>query len=89
MPLSGTTQLFIGTTNILVLPSDTRRTYSLYINDSEDPIYMNIGTGAVYGKGIALLYPGSHFEITKASLNSVNIYAIGTTGLQSLCVQSW
>jgi hypothetical protein len=83
------TAVTVGNTSTAVLSAETNRTYALFINDSDETIYMSIdGTAAAANDGIRLNANGGSYEMTMGAGNvTANaVVAICASGSKKLLV---
>jgi len=59
------TQPSIGATTTVALVSNTDRLYALFINDSNETIYLKLGANAVMNQGIRLNANGGSYGMSK------------------------
>lgn len=55
----------IASATTLALTANADREYALFINDSDEDIYINIGAAAVMNKGIRLNSGGGSYEMSR------------------------
>lgn len=70
-----------------VLAARTSRVTAVFINDSDEVIYMALGTTAEMNKGIRLNPNGGSYEINLTNMYEGAIYAICASGGKNLCIQ--
>lgn len=90
-PTSGTsTGVTVGNTSTTALAANTRRRYAIFINDSNEEIYLSTSGTAVMNKGIRLNPHGGWHEMLKGvNLVTGNIAAICSSGSKNLCIEHW
>jgi len=74
----------IGSGSTQVLTADGGRQYALLVNDSNEVMYMNLGSAAVMNEGIPLFPNGGFVEIKGENLFVGTIYAICESGSKNL-----
>jgi len=70
----------------LVLAANVHRADAVFVNDSNQPIYLARGNAAVLHQGIRLNSAGGSYEINEHNLFLGNIYAIAEGGAKVLTV---
>lgn len=94
MKISGTlahTVVTVAATSTTALAANGDRTYALFINDSDETLYLSIdGTAAALNDGIRLNANGGSYEMTLGAGNVTPnvVYAISTSGSKKLLVTS-
>lgn len=76
----------IAATSTSALAANTSRKYAVFVNDSDEAIYLGLGAAAVLNKGIRLNASGGSYEINALNLFTGIVYAICTSGNKILCV---
>ena len=78
----------IGATTTAALASNANRLYALFINDSNEVIYLKLGAAAVLNQGIRLNASGGSYEMSKllGNLYTGAINAICATGGKKLLI---
>ena len=76
----------VGSTSTLVLAHNTGRKYALLVNDSDEPIYLGLGTAAVMNKGIRINASGGAIEIDGPEPFRGVIYGICTSGSKNITI---
>ena len=71
-------------TSTLALARECGRQYALLVNDSDETIYLNLGSAAVMNSGIPLTANGGAIEITGHDLFVGDVYAICSSGSKNL-----
>jgi hypothetical protein len=81
----------IGSSSTTALASNVNRKGALFINDSDETIYLNIAGTAVSNTGIRLNANGGSFEISqeKGNLSTAAITGICASGSKTLLVTEW
>jgi len=80
------TSVTVGATTTEVLAENSTREYALFVNDSDEVIYLALGGDAVLNKGIRLSASGGVFELNSTNMYKGAINAICTSGSKNLCV---
>jgi hypothetical protein len=82
---SGTNgKVAVGATSTTVLTANDGRKYCALVNDSDEAIYVSLGTAAVMNQGIRLNANGGSLEIAGERPYRGAIYAICTSGSKNL-----
>jgi hypothetical protein len=78
----------VAATTTEVLAANSSRLYGLLVNDSDEAIYIKIGTSAVMNEGIRLNPIGGSYEMSReiGNLNTAVINAICASGSKVLLV---
>jgi len=76
----------VGATTTVVLTATSGRLFAVLVNDSDEAMYISIGTPAVMNKGIRLNATGGTLRISGDELTSGAINAICASGSKVLCV---
>ena len=86
--MSGTSEVTVGSTDTSVLAENPYRGYALFINDSDETIYLNLGEAAVLNDGIRLNASGGSYEMSQSlgNLDTRMVRAICTSGSKNLLV---
>lgn len=74
----------IGNTSTSILSKNGGRQYALLVNDSNETIYLNLGSAAVMNSGIPVISNGGAIEITGDNLFVGEIFGICTSGSKNL-----
>ena len=80
------TSVTVGATSTTVLTANGNRNWAIFINDSDEVIYLSLEDAAVKNKGIRLNANGGSFELTNDNNFKGAIFAICTSGNKNLCV---
>lgn len=82
------TAVSIGATSTLALAANVNRNAAMLINDSDETIYIKIGSAAVLNQGIRLNSNGGSYEMSKelGNLSTAAINAISTSGSKNIIV---
>ena len=80
------TKVAVGTDTTVVLAANPRRHEAVFVNDSNQPIYLARGNDAVLNQGIRLNAAGGSYEINRNNLFLGAINAIAEGGAKNLCV---
>ena len=77
----------VAATSTTVLAANGSREYALIQNDSDEAIYISIGTAAILNSGIRLNPNGGSYEMSRAlgNLKVEAIYGISTSGSKVAC----
>ena len=83
-----TSEVTVGSSTTAVLTENPNRSYALFINDSDETIYLNIGGSAVANDGIRLNANGGAYEMSRANgnLDTQAVNAICASGSKNLLV---
>ncbi len=78
----------IGNTTTLALALNANREYGMFINDSDEEIYIELGDDAVMNQGIRLNASGGSFEMSRkiGNLDTRVVNAICSSGTKVLLV---
>jgi hypothetical protein len=78
----------IGNTTTAALAANTSRLYALFINDSDETIYLKLGAAAVLNAGIRLNANGGSYEMSagQGNLYTGVVNGICTSGGKKLLV---
>ena len=74
----------IAATSTIVREYNTKRTYIVLVNDSDQTIYLGLGVPAVMNTGVRLNADGGAYERTPEKPFYGPIYAICTSGAKKL-----
>lgn len=77
----------VGATSTKLLPDNPRRISATFINDSDETIYLKIGTDAVSNEGIRLNSSGGSYEISLINPWYGEVYAICSSGGKVLVIE--
>ena len=80
------TAVLVQDASTLVLAANPKRADAVFVNDSNQPIYLARGNAAVMNAGIRLNASGGSYEIDNNNLFLGAIYAIATGGDKNLTV---
>ena len=80
------TYITVGATSTSVLNINSIRRYALFINDSDEVIYLSLSDTAIMNQGIRLNANGGSYEIIKDNLYNGAISAICESGNKNLVV---
>ena len=84
--VSLSTKVDVGSTSTLVLASNLQRRYLFLVNDSDEAIYVSLGSAAVMNEGILLTAGGGALTLDIASMWLGAIYAICASGSKNLTI---
>ena len=76
----------VGSTSTLVLATNLQRRFLFLVNDSDEAIYVSLGSAAVMNEGILLTAGGGALTLDIASMWLGAIYAICTSGGKNLTI---
>jgi len=78
----------VGSSSTLVMAANRYRSYAVFVNDSNEVIYLAIGgRAASMNSGIRLNASGGAYEINKHNLRKGAVYAICSSGSKVLCAE--
>ena len=80
------TKVVVGTESTAVLAEVPARNWAIFVNDSDEAIYLSLGSAATLNAGIRLNANGGSFELTSDNNFKGAVYAICTNGSKNLCV---
>lgn len=80
------TAVAVGITTTVVLAANPGRADAVFVNDSNQPIYLARGNAAVLNAGIRLNANGGSYEINRNNLFRGAINAIAEGGAKNLTV---
>lgn len=80
------TKVDIGSSSTLVLASNSSRRFLFLVNDSDENIYVSLGSAAVLNEGILLTAGGGALTLDIAAMWLGEIYAICLSGSKNLTV---
>ena len=85
-PLTSITNgtLSVGATTTVLLAENLDRKWAVFVNDSDEVIYLGFGTAAVLNTGLRLNAAGGTFEMTTFNCYQGAINAICTSGTKNL-----
>lgn len=73
----------IGNSSTKIVDTNSSRKYAIFVNDSDETIYLSLGAAAVINKGIRLNASGGSFEINNGFFQG-EVYGICTSGSKNL-----
>lgn len=76
----------VGNTSTLVLAANSSRRYLFLVNDSDENIYVSLGSAAVMNEGILLTSQGGALTLDTTSMYIGAIYAICSSGTKNLTI---
>lgn len=76
----------VGATSTSVLSANNSRSGAIFVNDSDETIYLSLGGTAVLNKGVRLNATGGAFTIDPSFMFVGPVTAICTSGNKNLCV---
>lgn len=74
----------VGSTSTSVLSANSKRKFAVFVNDSDETIYLSLSATAVINKGIRLNAHGGAYEINLNNLYTGAVSAICTSGSKNL-----
>ena len=77
----------VGNTSTTVLAANSDRKAAIFINDSDETIYLARGSTAAMNQGIRLNANGGSFEINATNLYTGVVTAICASGGKNLCIE--
>lgn len=80
------TKVAVGAASTAVLAANADRIFALFVNDSDEEIYLSESAAAVMNEGIRLNAEGGSFAITLINLYTGAITAICASGGKNLTV---
>ena len=81
-----TTKQAIGSSNTQVIVSNASRKFAVFVNDSDEVIYLDLSATAVMNEGIRLNAAGGSYEINLNNLYTGEVSAICASGSKNLTV---
>jgi len=75
-------------TSTTALAASTSRRFALFVNDSDETIYLTLGATAVLNRGIRLNAGGGNYEINSTNLYTGVVSSICASGSKNLLVTS-
>lgn len=78
--------VLVGAASTLVLAANGHRANAIFINDSDETIYLARGHAAVLNGGIRLNANGGSYEMDVDNMFRGIVYAICASGQKNLCV---
>jgi len=82
-----TSSVTVGNSSTTVLAANANRKGAVFVNDSDETIYLARGSTAVMNQGIRLNANGGSFEINATNLYTGVVSAICASGGKNLCVE--
>lgn len=76
----------VGNTSTLVLAANSSRRYLFLVNDSNESIYVSLGSAAVLNEGVLLTSGGGALTLDTTSMYHGAIYAICASGGMNLTI---
>ena len=76
--ITTTSKVSVGAASTAVLAANSDRQFAVFVNDSDEVIYLNLSATAVMNEGIRLNANGGSYEI-----NLLNLYTGAVTGICS------
>jgi hypothetical protein len=76
----------IGNVSTLVLAANPDRRYLFLVNDSDESIYVSLGSAAVMNTGILLTSQGGALTLDTTTMWTGSVYAISATGGKNLTI---
>lgn len=82
------TKVSVGSSDTTVLTSSATRKFAVFVNDSDEVIYLSLSATAVMNEGIRLNANGGSYEINLMNLYTGEVSGICTSGGKNLTVVS-
>jgi len=82
---TGSGSVSIASTSTLITGTNLSRATATFVNDSDEAIYLGLGTIAYMNAGIRLNAFGGSYEINGMNQYSGSVYAICSSGTKNLC----
>lgn len=80
----------VTTASQLALAANEQRKFCIFVNDSNETIYLNFGASASLNSGIRISANGFSYEIDCSNLWVGSVFAIhGGTGVKKLLIQEF
>jgi len=76
----------VGTTSTLVLGANSQRRFLFLVNDSDENIYISLGSAASMNEGILLTPGGGSLNLDTASMYAGPLYAICASGGKNVTI---
>ena len=76
----------IGSSDTTVLVRKSNRTFAVFVNDSDEDIYLSLSTLAVMNEGMRLNANGGSYDIDSTNLYTGEVSAICSSGSKNLAV---
>jgi hypothetical protein len=76
----------VGTSSTLVLAANSSRRYLFLVNDSDENIYLSLGSAATLNEGILLTSQGGALTLDTSAMYAGAIYAISESGGKNLVI---
>ncbi len=77
---TGAGQTSVGATTTAILATNDNRHWASIVNDSDETIYLGLGTAAILNQGIRLNANGGSYNINAVNLFTGAINGISTSG---------
>jgi len=81
-----TSKVSVGSSDTTVLAANPRRRFAVFVNDSDEVIYLNLSATAVMNQGIRLNVTGGSYEINATNLYTGEVSGICTSGTKNITV---
>jgi len=81
-----TTKISVGSSDTQVLVANAARKFAVFVNDSDEAIYLDLSATAVMNEGIRLNAAGGAYEINLLNLYTGEVSAICASGTKNLTV---
>lgn len=78
------TKISVGATSTSVLAANANRNFAVFVNDSDEVIYLSLSGTAVMNEGIRLNAAGGAYEINVLNMYTGDISAICSSGTKNL-----
>ena len=80
------TKVSVGSTDTQVLAANSTRKFAVFVNDSDEAIYLSLSATAVINEGIRLNAAGGAYEINLMNLYTGEVSGICTSGTKNITV---
>jgi len=77
-------KISVGNTKTGVIAANSSRRFAIFVNDSDEDIYLSLGNNAAMNEGIRLNSSGGYFEINGTNLYTGSVTAICSSGTKNL-----
>jgi len=80
------TKISVGSSDTQILVANASRKFAVFVNDSDEVIYLSLSATAVINEGIRLNAHGGAYEINLMNLYTGEVAAICSSGTKNLTV---